>query len=226
MRLLNTSTGKTAEIDSDYARLARMRRRVKAWASRLKVHLGRLGKDYRLVMVTLTYAPGQEWEPNDVRDFMVKLRVAIGAKLLAYGWVAEMQKRGAVHYHVVLLVNRGTNIPMPDTIWGKGMTQIETARTPFYLLTYTGKEYQKTSSYPKGLRVFSVWIKEGVISDRAMWLFRLSALPAWLAEEMWKDGCFGEMPKRKEGGGWTLKNGEKFESYYSPWVVYVDDVEG
>jgi hypothetical protein len=56
-------------------------------------------------------------------------------------------------------VKTGTKVPVPDKsgMWKKGMSRIETARSPFYLVAYLGKEYQKNfDNMPKGCRVFGI----------------------------------------------------------------------
>jgi hypothetical protein len=117
----------------------------------------------------LTYAPEYNWEPNHVREFMLSYKKVLGQNLIAYAWVAELQKRGAVHYHIMLVVpdclSIGDDLPYPDDagLWSYGFTRIERARTPFYLVTYLGKEYQKDfSRFPKGIRVFAVYIRDVV----------------------------------------------------------------
>jgi hypothetical protein len=109
----NAETGEGWEIDPDAARLSRLRRRVHAWADALRDYT-QDNRKYRKVMITLTYRPGVEWQPGHIRVFMRRLRKRLRAALVAYAWVAEMQRRGAVHYHVLLVVRRGASIPRPD----------------------------------------------------------------------------------------------------------------
>jgi hypothetical protein len=55
------------------------------------------------------------------------------------------------------------DFPYPDEagLWPYGSTRVEEARSPFYLITYLKKEYQKDfSRFPKGIRVFAVYIRE------------------------------------------------------------------
>ncbi|MEO5355290.1 MAG: hypothetical protein H7835_19045 [Magnetococcus sp. XQGC-1] len=127
-------------------------------------------------MITLTYAPGNDWKPNHIRDFMLKLRKVMKDGLLAYAWVAELQKRGAIHYHI-LLYCRG-RVPRPDEmgLWLHGMSRVDIAKTPFYILKYTGKEYQKEfAKFPKGIRVFSVWVSDKAAKE----ILKYSTLPVW-----------------------------------------------
>ena len=194
-RLLNRVTGEVLEITPEIKhkfRLSRMQRRVYAWANAMK-SIGGLkgGFRYRQVMITLTYAPAVKWSPNQIKDFMSGLKRVLGDKLLAYAWVAEMQERGVPHYHVFCVVKKGTKIPMPDkpygqrghVLWPFGMTKIETAKTPYYLVKYTGKEHQKEGFY-KGMRIFAVWIAKGLLSELEARIFRVSGLPKWLAREV------------------------------------------
>ena len=232
-RLVNHATGEIIEITEELKhkfRLQRMNARVHAWAMALKSVGGLIGKAYRQVMITLTYDPMIEWKPNHIRDFMKGVRRVLGGDLRAYSWVAEMQERGVPHYHVYLVVNRGARIPMPDKaygqrghkLWGHGMTKIETARNPFYLVKYTGKEHQKMGFY-RNMRIFAVWIAKGFIEELEKRKFRVSSLPRWLqkiAIEQIKNVGY-EHPKPSPGGGWEFMD----KIYRSDWE-YQQLVEG
>lgn len=215
MQIKNRVTGEILQIDRKKARLRRCQKRVKAWAE--VIQPVQAAKSTRMVMLTLTYAEIDDWGVNHIRDFMLTVRKNLGAALLAYSWVAELQQRGAVHYHVLLLVEKGTNIPKPDDAgwWVHGLTRIETAKSPFYVLKYTGKEYQKMGHFPKGLRMFAVWISPGLVPGVTRWFFRLSTLPAWLLECMKGIETVGQKFCRKPGGGWFV--GDRV--FKSPWVV-------
>lgn len=186
-------------FDHRAARLRRMRRRVRAWARWARG----LRRRFWAIGVGLTYAPGQEWCPNDVRDFVHHFhRLAI-----AHAWVAELQARGAVHYHVILVVPRGHRIPKPDQagLWGKGFTRVKLLkwrRVGGYLAEYCRKLEQKEGPFPRGLRLFAVGFRReawGVLGEEALLWFRASALPGWLATLVeW----FREVPSRRGAGGW------------------------
>lgn len=165
--LINRTLKKVLVLDNWKVRYNRMRKRIADW---VRVLDGISRQEYQFVMITLTYAPQHQWQPNHIREFMLDLRKVLGDNLLGYAWVAELQKRGAIHYHLMLFVPKmlclGTDIPYPDDagLWKWGMTRVEVARTPFYLITYLGKEYQKDfSRYPKGIRVFAVYVKDDVL---------------------------------------------------------------
>lgn len=216
--VMDVRTGKMLRIDALQSRLARERRRVFAWAEAMNGYLqsrGGLG-DYRLVMQTLTYAPGDEWQPGDISAYMYAVKSRLVERLLGYCWAAEVQRRGAVHYHVLLVVPKGTDVPLPDKsgLWRHGLTRTETARTVFYICRYVGKEYQKLG-LPSGARCFAVYVRRAAVSELTYWRFRLSAVPGWLREQIGaRSDLVSEKWRRCPGGGW-LWAGQRLES---PWV--------
>lgn len=211
----NKLTGEVKTFTKVQGRLSRQRRRVSAWAKAIKPVLED-GEKYRRVMITLTYASGDDWRPNQIKIFLQSLRKLLGSRLYAYAWVAELQARGAVHYHVLLVVKKGTKIPEPDTsgMWKWGFSNIQTARTIFYIVKYIGKEHQKVGRFPKGLRIFAVWVADGVIEEMAKWFFRTSSLPGWFRKEVIASiDNWGEKWKRVPGGGWEFTG----QVFASPW---------
>lgn len=224
-------------VDSQAARLSRLNRRVHAWAALIpkEIRAFKRGKETveapRLVMVTLTYHLARDWRANHIRAYMLALRAALKSRLIGYSWICENQTRGVPHYHIMLYVRRGTRIPTPDAsgMWPHGSSRIETAHSPFYIVKYTAKEYQK-QGLPKGARMFAVWVDKKVIDSPAAKLllnFRASSLPAWFRSEVlaWAEeedahlmaaaycSCWARAP----GGGWLLRpTGERFPS---PWAL-------
>jgi hypothetical protein len=194
----NRNTGEVLSYDVGWMRYNRMRKAVKAWAG-LNV-----GKEAQLAMITLTYRPGEDYQADDKRDFIQKLRRGLNKRLLGYAWVAELQRRGVIHYHLLLYVIKGTNIPHPDEVgwWIHGLTTVTNRiRTPFYLLKYVGKEYQKDfDKFPSGIRAFAV-----VLTDQGEKMqLRLIRLPPWAIQEVINRG-WGELENirkehRKESG--------------------------
>lgn len=170
--LYNPNTGKSFLIDRYKVRYNHMRRRVRHWVDVMGPMLG----NNKLTMITLTYRPEQSWQAGDVRRFMVALRALLGDDLLAYAWVAELQARGAVHYHILLVVPPGVYVDkywVLDT-WGLGRTRTERARSVWYIITYLGKAYQKVfERFPKGARCFAVWLA----SDQMVEQLRFVSLP-------------------------------------------------
>ena len=211
------ASGRVIVLDVRQARLRRMRRRVRTWAR----YARGLRRRYWPIGVDLTYAPGRDWEPNDVRTFVRYFR----RQAVAHCWVAELQQRGAVHFHVILVVPRGHRIPKPDLagLWVKGSTRVKLLKwrkVGGYLADYVRKIEQKEGPFPRGLRLFGVaFQKEAwtVLGEEASLWFRASALPFWLATLVeWLQ----EIPSRRGAGGWWWfrKAGVWVRS---PWRIYV-----
>lgn len=224
-------------IDTARARVERARRRMRVWASIVPKEIEAVKRKKlvvevpRLVMVTLTYADGSNWRPNDIREYMLALRAELKARLVGYAWVLEMQKRGAPHYHIMLYVRRGTRVPTPDKsgMWQKGVSRIETAHKVDYIMKYVGKEYQK-EMLPGGARMFAVWIAKNIPTELQLLQFRASSLPGWfrdiVGEYLKTEGAeFGRIWERAPGGGWLLR--PTGEVHPSPWrVIAVEALEG
>lgn len=136
-------------IDPKKARCERLRASVREAA---KLHeqealwdSHRLGRSaYRKSFLTLTYRPGAAWSRCHISEFIKRLRQWMGRRgtRCMYAWVSELQKRGALHYHVLVWVPRGLRLPRPDASgwWPHGMSNIETARNPVgYMVKYATK---------------------------------------------------------------------------------------
>ena len=239
------NSGGVLHLDSKAMRLRRAQRRVHAWAEAVpkdKRTVKRAGKVLelgpRMVMIRLSYADAdtehkksEGWKPNDIRDFMKKVKKELDTHLLGYAWVMEMQERGSVHYHVLLYLKRGSRrMPKPDEAgwWPHGGTRIETSENPFYIVKYVGKEQQK-EGLPKNARMFAVWINPNVITVDKLLTFRMSSLPKWMqtrVQEMVKAGHVGKEVRwtRPKGGGWLIRDtGEIIPSEWelvsiTPWA--------
>lgn len=161
--LFNELDGRYEVVDVFKSRVEKLRSRIRAWAE-ITERYREDNPDTRLVMVTLTYARGEDYEAGNIRDYIKKIKRKLGKKLLAWAWVAEVQSRGAVHYHVTVMMPKGTKFPMPDKsgMWKFGMSKVQTARSPWYLVKYVGKEHQKDlARYPKGCRLYATSIRFG-----------------------------------------------------------------
>lgn len=190
------------EIDPRRTRLRHSKRELVAWA---KV-LDRLTVPYRLVMLTLTYREGAEWGSNDIRAFMRSVKSVLGDDLLTYAWIAELQVRGAVHYHVMLAVKPGTDVPAPDKsgMWIHGLSRRESWHSLRYLIEYAGKLEQKGLGewyYPKGCRVVGLsWAQAS--SWGARLIRKLASLPEWVGGLC---GCSAEViGAQRVVGGWLV----------------------
>jgi hypothetical protein len=202
-------------LDVFKVRYNRMRKRIADWVETVKSL-----SEYKFIMITLTYAPAYDWEANHIREFMLTLKKLLGKKLLAYAWVAEMQKRGVVHYHVMLVVPDGLiigeDLPYPDDagLWRYGLTRVEVARSPFYLVKYLGKEHQKDfSKFPKGIRAFSVQIYEPVLKKKLRYLSLREYEKAFVDEHGWEELNYQKAVRKlsqiTSGENWELCSFEK-----------------
>lgn len=111
----------------------------------------------RCFFVTLTYRPGEDWHGRHISHFIKCVREwsrRLG-QTLRYVWTAEMQERGAVHYHAIFWLKHGTRLPKPDVRgwWPHGMTQRVLARNPVaYIAKYASKA-EDGPAFPKGIRI-------------------------------------------------------------------------
>lgn len=179
MKFKNIETGEITEVDPLELRLGRMKKRLSFFAN-WKDAVSEMVADVDTLMVTLTYRGIDDWRPKHVTEFIRKVRRYLGSQMFGYFWVAEMQERGAVHYHVVFIVRKGTKLPKPDDegYWTYGMTRIEKVNHIYgYLSKYLSKDGQK-ANYPKGIRIFGMSIY--ILKD---WV-KSWKLPRWLQERI------------------------------------------
>jgi hypothetical protein len=160
--LVDADSGEGVIVDNFAKRYAAMCRRVKAWA---KV-VDRYSQHYpvSMRMISLTYAKIEDFDTGHIRAYMKRLKRRLGGRLLAWAWVGELQKRGAMHYHIVVVVTPYTRVPFPDKsgMWKFGISSIVRARSPYYLVKYVGKEYQKDfSRYPRGAHAYACSVRMG-----------------------------------------------------------------
>lgn len=161
-------------------------------------------------MVTLTYADKDAWQPSHVRAFLDHCRKWASRRgfELRYVWVAELQKRGAMHYHCLLWLPKGMSMPKPDKQgwWSHGMTKIEWARNAVgYMAKYASKG-QGNHAFPKGARIHGA----GGLTGQQLQEHRYWKRPGWLREQ-----TDIEQPVRRVRGGWIdLDTGQHYESPY------------
>lgn len=211
-QFVNRDTGEVIESTSQEMRVGRMRRRVAAWGKAATM-------PGDMIMITATYRYIGAWRPRHMSDLMRHIRRHLGNRLQGYMWVAELQKRGAVHYHILLKVTHGSRIPMPDKVgwWPYGMTRIELVRNVQSAGAYVRKYMSKGDNdmpFPPGLRLYAVVIRKFLSSEA--WQLRWWSTPAWLrvlVTEAAQVVGVGD-PVRKVTGGWII--GDIW--YRSPWA--------
>lgn len=99
---------------------------------------------YRRLFATLTYAKNTRGDPYDISRFVDCMQAwarRCGVRI-AYEWVGELQKRGALHYHLLIWLPKHLLLPKFDKRgwWRHGLTKIERARNPVgYLAKYASK---------------------------------------------------------------------------------------
>ena len=139
------------------SRLRRMKHGVITSARLLNEQATANGTRTRAAMVTLTYAPGQCWNPRHISETLAACRKwhnRLGIRM-RYVWVAEMQQRGAVHYHIVFWMPRGYKLPKFDQRgwWPYGMSNAEWCRNAVgYVAKYASKG-KDGPPFPKGIRI-------------------------------------------------------------------------
>ena len=169
-------------------RVNRLKRSV--WASG---HLHGLGdKGFRALkawFVTLTYRGVDDWRSNHVSKALQGYRnwcKSVGVQC-RYTWVGELQKRGAVHYHLLAWLPVGFRMPQWDRpyrlasgkekscLWPHGMTNTELAKSGVgYLMKYLSKLGELTR-FPKGLRLYGI----GGLNDTGRAVRSWYNLPEW-----------------------------------------------
>lgn len=200
-------------VDHEAMRLKRLRLSVSYAARRHCLEeKGRAAE--QCLMVTLTYrGTNEDWDPRHISDFIHSVRkwMQRHGQPCRYVWVAELQKRGVIHYHVALWVAHGTKLPKPDEQgwWPHGMTRIEVARAAVpYLLKYLSKDTSKCfGSFPKGARIYG----RGGLDHATRRSLRWFRLPAFIQAQSSIDDRW----ERAEGGGWTAPTGQHFESEFA-----------
>lgn len=210
--------------DAKQGRIARLRRSV-GFAARAHAVSERGHRSDVPWMVTLTYADGGDWRPDHISRAIDCLRNWSKRKGFhcRYVWVAELQKRGAIHYHVCVWLPRGVRMPKWDLRlsghrlarrwWPHGCTNRKVARRAVpYLLKYMSKGLD-VSGFPKGARLHGVGGLEHVLRRARRWL----GLPAMVQG----NSSIWDKWERAEGGGWRAPGGEHVASEWRR--AYVGD---
>ncbi len=172
------------------------------------------------LMLTLTFREGsREQAAGALRRFVHAFKKRYGRFKMF--WWAELQRRGVVHYHVLVV-----DAPfIPDralvSLWPHGYVAarwFDGTRGLSYAMGYAKKvrkafqrDYATFSVLYKGFRVYS----HTRLTDTVARAFRL---PAWLREWVWE---FGELPRRVPGG-WEFPASGRVVT--SPWRF--DGAEG
>lgn len=180
------------KIQSAKRRIKRLRRSV--WAAGHLHGLADHGHRPPVAwMVTLTYVGVDDWRADHISKASEQYRRHCARHRVPcrYLWVAELQKRGAVHYHLIAWLPKGVGMPHWDrdtttaggrhvqAFWGHGMTNVEKARTGVgYLMKYLSK-LDDGAAFPPHLRLYGV----GGLTQQARTVRGWYNLPEWAKRE-------------------------------------------
>ena len=193
-----------------------MRRGVIGAARLVQEEMQEVGCRYRVGFVTVTYRPGEVWEPGDIQKLVKHYRqwgLRRGHRI-SIVWVGETHgsggaNHGQVHYHLVLFLPRGLTPPMPDKQgwWTKGMSNCKWAVRPVgYLAKYASKGLWGPPM-PKGARLWGVSGLTFIAETR----LGLALAPKWL-----QDFCLPDEVVKKLKHGWWRNCTTGYE-YRTPW---------
>jgi len=198
-------------------RLKRLRRNV--WLSGYLHNMPRKGHRQDVPwFVTLTYRCVDDWRPQHIGRCMDKYRRWCARKGVAcrYTWVAELQNRGAVHYHLMVWLPVGVRMPMWDktttyrgrtqeAFWIHGMTNRQVAKTGIaYLMKYLSK-MGEFHEFPEGCRTSGM----GGLDDHSRLIRSWMNLPEWAKREY----GVGDLT-RINGALYVLATGERLLPMY------------
>jgi len=165
--------------NSHELRIKRMKRKLSVFFDLIK-HDSRYAKNnkskgkYMPVFITLTYEKQELWDAKQISELIAKYKkhfcsggkkALMKAEDFRYLWVAELQKRGVIHYHLVLWLPRFMPLKglKPDVLgwWKTGFSNVVAVKKSVfaYLQKYLSKgvvrgEDGKFKTFPKGARIY------------------------------------------------------------------------
>lgn len=211
------------QINQEARRISKMIRRVDHGCRLSEFDTSGEAARYRRLMVTLTYTGVDDWDRAHITRFINAVRQWAKRRRfkLRYVWVAELQERGAVHYHVALWIPSRFLFPHPDSQgwWPHGWSNV----TPIkrggadgvcrYLAKYISKMGEKEAlNFPRGARING----DGGFDKEARRHIRYFQSPYWV-----RDALSGRADIRRTTGGWVDVLTGNFIP--SPWKVVVDN---
>lgn len=179
------------------------------------------GFRFRRLLVTLTYRGVDDWSAGHLGSYIRRARkwaTRLGFAL-KWSWVAELQERGAVHYHVCIWIPKRHRLPEADLCgwWPHGRTNVATAKggasgAMAYLGKYMSKATPASSmKFPKGARMFGA----GGLDREQRREVRYRLAPFWVRDEL---GTYADI--RRAVGGWMDRLTGLFVA--SPWKIEID----
>jgi hypothetical protein len=162
--------------------------------------------------IGFTYRPGCDYGPRHISNMVGCLRDWCDKHGIEcrYLWVAEMQKRGVIHYHMIVFHPKALQFPKPDKQgwWPHGSTSRSTGIR--HAVAYMAKYMSKgdVASFPKGARTYGCGGLQGTAKLEMRWW----KLPTWVREQVEPT----DRAKRVLGGFLMPDSGELLPS---PWQV-------
>ena len=212
--LVHSQTSRTPILlDPLKSRMRRMRTSVITGARLHQESVTKGGFRGRWALLTPTYAAVDGWKPEHISHLLgcIKMWFKRRGCRFHYVWVAELQQRGAMHYHILIWLPKGLTLPMPDKQgwWPHGWTKIEWARNPVgYMAKYSSKG-DGPVNFPKGARIHGC----GGLRGEQLQESRFWKRPTWLRDVT----RINQTIRRRAGAGWfDLESGQE---YQSPWIV-------
>ena len=174
--------------------------------------------------LTLTYVGVNDWLPDHISHAIKTYRnwcQSIGVPC-RYTWVAELQSRGAVHYHLLCWLPVGVRMPHWDrptrtklgrsrpAAWPHGMTNTDIAKSGVgYLMKYLSKLGTLTK-FPKGLRLYGI----GGLTQQGR------GVRSWLNLPEWAKRTYGVGELVRRSGGFVVRaTGEILEPAYKVSIM-------
>jgi hypothetical protein len=172
--------------------------------------------DWAATFVGLTYRGLVGWNPLHITVFLKGFRAWCAKREIEcrYLWVAEMQKRGAIHYHLVMFHPKKFSIPFPDGRrgwWPHGSSSISKGirNAVHYMAKYLSKG--DFAQFPKGARTYGCGGIEGTAKLEMRWY----KLPKWVKDVSPLSEA-SDAFKRVVGGFMSPVTGQMIPS---PWEV-------
>lgn len=216
-------------IDPKQARVTRLRKGLGIAAKQLH-NQGSMHQ--QIWMQTLTYrGDNRNWRPEHISRYLDAMRkwhyARTGSKTVRYAWVAELQERGVIHYHVIVWLERGLTPPKGDMpwhskdrkgvkewhapMWPHGMSRRDKATAPVaYLMKYASKiESKNVGTFPHGARIHGA----GGLDPSGRAIRRWVLWPAYVQG----NASVADHFKPAEGGGYiNAETGELLLAEYAP----------
>jgi hypothetical protein len=174
---------------------------------------------FRPKFITLTFANIQEsWKAEKaIQKFLNALRTWAkrqGVGMLAYFWTSEVQARGALHYHILVLGAPFIRKEQAAKWWKYGFIDMravdDMGRAFKYLAKYLwkwGKSAAEPDALPDWWFLFSAYEKRRYGFSKFFTLPPLDRLPRWVRDSIKEGGLTALVCKasRPAGGGWDVK---------------------